>query len=191
MSHAKATTTASDRFAVFSASNGEASSSRRKGNGEEDSRRKDERKRSARETDNTRIATEKATPSSSRQTKQGFMRPSNFDDIPHPPESETASQQNDTPSTSSKRNGKKRKSDQLTEEGDEQGEVLAQGARAKGKRSKKAKGDSKPSGTPNVKTEKSRELDEDAMAAEIAAGAMDDDEVERYLEGVMQEMRDD
>jgi hypothetical protein len=194
MSHAKATTTASDRFAVFSASNGEASSSRRKGNGEEDSRRRDDRKRPAREADNTRNATEKATPSSSRQTKQGFMRPSNFDDIPHPPKSESASQQNDTPSTSSKRNGKKRKSEQLTGEGDEQGEVLAQGARARGKRSKKqAKGDSKPSGTPNVKTEKSqsRELDEDAMAAEIAAGAMDDDEVERYLEGVMQEMRDD
>jgi hypothetical protein len=34
-------------------------------------------------------------------------------------------------------------------------------------------------------------MDEDAMAAEIAGGAVDDDEVERYLEGVMQEMRDD
>lgn len=118
------------------------------------------------------------------------MRPSNFDDIPHPPQPQSTSQQDNTPSTSSKRNGKKRKSDQLTGEGDEQGEVLAQGAR--GKRSKKqAKGNSKSSGTPNSKTEKSRQLDEDAMAAEIAAGAMDDDEVERYLEGVMQEMRDD
>lgn len=38
---------------------------------------------------------------------------------------------------------------------------------------------------------KGAEMDEDAMAAEIAGGTVDDDEVERYLEGVMQEMRDD
>lgn len=193
MSHAKATTTASDRFAVFSTPNGEASSSRRKGEGEDRKSKRDERKRTsdpedgknaARETDNT-------PSTSNRKTKQGFLRPSNFDDIPHNSKSQPARQQNETSATASKRNGKKRKSDQLTEEG----EVLAQGARARGKKSKKqGKGDEKPSEIAEAKPEgkkKSRDLDHDAMAAEIAGGDMDDDEVERYLEDVMQEMRDD
>lgn len=100
-------------------------------------------------------------------------------------------QQNETSATASKRNGKKRKSDQLSEEAD----ILTQGARARGKKSKKqSKGDEKPSGTIEAKPDgqkKSRGLDDDAMAAEIAGGDMDDDEVERYLEDVMQEMRDD
>lgn len=195
MSHAKATTTASDRFAVFSTPNGEASSSRRKGRGEDDSTRRDERR--TRDPEKTREAastTDKAASTSTRQTKQRFIRPSNFDDIPHPSRTQPTAQ--DAPSaSSSKRNGKKRKSDQLTGEGDEQGEVLVQGARARGKRSKKqVKEDSRSLGKAEVKKEgksKSRDLDQDAMAAEIAGGAMDDEEVERYLEDMMQEMRND
>lgn len=196
MSHAKAITTSADRFSVFASTGGDASSSssRRKGNGEENSKRREsntEQRRLNREPHSTAETSEKAGSSSTsaRPSRQGFLRPSNYDDIPHTAPRGKAPQQSDDAPNSSKRNVKKRKSDQRTGHGEEEDDVLAQGARARGKRSKKqGKGDR----SSTTKTRgKGAVMDEDAMVAEIAGGAVDDDEVERYLEGVMQEMRDD
>lgn len=196
MSHAKAITTSADRFSVFASTgeNASSSSSRRKGDDNERTRRSESRtdqKRPARDPQSARTTSEKgASASSARSSRQGFLRPSNYDDIPHTSSRGKPQQQSDDlPSTSSKRNGKKRKSDQRTGEGEEEDDDLAHGARARGKRSKKqAKGDH--AGTPKAEG-KDAVMNEDAMADEIAGGAIDDDEVERYLEGVMQEMRDD
>jgi hypothetical protein len=196
MSHAKAITTSADRFSVFASTgeNASSSSSRRKGDDDERSRGSEsrtEQRRPTREPHPSRETNEKGTSTTSaRSSRQGFLRPSNYDDIPHTaPRGKARQQSDDVPATASKRNGKKRKSDQRIKEGEEEDDVLAQGARARGKRSKKqAKGDR--SDTTKGKG-KGVEMDEDAMAAEIAGGDIDDDEVERYLEGVMQEMRDD